>query len=96
MRTEHMLYDFTAYMEAAKDRAAARRHRGLSTGKAAAGHNRKASDLAPRPERGSFAELVGRTNAYWNHACSEAIDGFRFACYGDPCEGVDLMTGEYL
>lgn len=81
MRSEHMLYDFTAYMQAAKDRAAGRRHRGLTTGKAAAGWERKAGDYAPI-ERGSFAELVAHTTAHWNAACSGAIDQYRFDTFG--------------
>lgn len=90
MRTEHMLYDFTAYMAAAKDRAAARRNRGLSTGKAAKGWDRKAGDHAP-VERGSFAELVARTRAHWDCARGECIEDFLRAVFPDRYE-----QGEWL
>lgn len=85
MRTEHMLYDFTAYMAAHKDRASARRNRGLSTGKAARGHTRKAGDHAP-VERGSFAELLARTRAYWECARGEACEEYLRAVFPDRYE----------
>lgn len=76
------IYDFTGYMDAHKAVAAARRHRGQATGKAARGHTRKRSDVAPAPERGSFAELVVRTNAHWNATCINAVEQFRFDING--------------
>lgn len=79
--SEHMLYDFAAYMQGAKDCAAGRRNRGLTTGKAAKGHNRQASNYAPI-ERGSFAELVARTLGHWNAACTGAIEQYRFDTFG--------------
>lgn len=91
MRSEHMLYDFTAYMQAHKDRAAERRHRGLSTGKAAKGWERMPSDYAPAPERGSFAELVARTLAHWDCARGNACDDYLRAVFPDRFEGGELL-----
>lgn len=75
-------YDFIERMDDAKARAAARRHRGLATGKCAAGWERKLTDRAPAPDRGSFAELMARTIAHWQGTCTDALEQFRFDCNG--------------
>lgn len=84
-RPTHMLYDFTAYMQAHKDVAASRRNRGLTTGKAAKGHTRARSSYAPL-ERGSFAELVVRTLAHWDCARGNAIDDYLRDVFPDRYE----------
>ncbi len=51
-----------------RERAMVNRNKGRHTGAMAKGHKWK----RPDPERGSWAELVQRTQADWSHAVSEA------------------------
>lgn len=75
-------YDFLERMDAAREVAAHRRHRGLMTGACATGWERKLSDHGPAPERGSFAELMARTVAHWQGTCTDALEQFRFDVNG--------------
>lgn len=62
--------DFSAMMQAGKDRAAEARHKGLPTGQ----HASWARVKAPDPE--GWALEVAKAKAYWQAAKSEALAAF--------------------
>lgn len=75
--------DFVADMQAARDHASYRRHRGLHTGAVAPGWNW----VRPDPAKGSWAATLGAAKAILSEATGCAIEDYRRAVfperYGD-------------
>lgn len=75
--------EFTERMEAGRDAAAARRHRGETTGKSAKGwDNVKRVD----PARGTFEHAKQVALAYWDAARGEALESYLAAAYPERYE----------
>lgn len=65
--------EFTERMQRGRDAAAAKRHRGISTGKAAAGWNFKRRD----PEKGTWDYAVTRAKFLLADTLSQSLEDYR-------------------
>lgn len=73
---------FNSRMDAAKAKAADRRSRGFTTGKAAKGH------VFKRPSPEGHARVIAEIKSGWRHMRIEAIEQYRFDVFGDQWEGL--------
>lgn len=74
--------DFITRMERGRDAAAAKRHRGISTGKQAAGWNWKRSE----PEAGTWAYHVAVAKCWVTNAAEMAVEDYRRAVFPERYE----------
>jgi len=78
-------WDRVAHMNAGRDRAAERRHRGLETG---ASRWKRHQELAP--EKGTWARFEAESKQRWEFAVSDILEQLRFELYGETWEGFEL------
>lgn len=74
--------DFLTRMERGRDTAAAKRHRGISTGKQAAGWNWKRTE----PERNTWAYHVAVAKCWVTNAAEMALEDYRRAAFPERYE----------